>query len=48
MSVYSFHQEKVKYYDIATKNRAEFEKAMAEYNKKKVRCTCFSSELLPS
>lgn len=28
-------QEKVKYYDIATEKRAEFEKAMIEYNKKK-------------
>ena len=36
----SFHfihlQEKVKYYDIATEKRAEFEKARIEYNKKKV------------
>jgi hypothetical protein len=29
-------QEKVKYYDIATEKRAEFETAMIEYNKKKV------------
>lgn len=36
ISVYKFGQEKVKYYDIATEKRAEFEKAMAEYNKKKV------------
>jgi hypothetical protein len=42
-SAYPFHQEKVKYYDIATEKRAEFEKAMAEYNKKKVHCTSFSS-----
>jgi len=28
-------EEKVKYYDIATEKRAEFEKAMIEYNKKK-------------
>ncbi|TVU02483.1 hypothetical protein EJB05_52036 [Eragrostis curvula] len=28
-------EEKVKYFDIATEKRAEFEKAMAEYNKKK-------------
>uniref|UniRef100_A0A0A9HSV7 HMG box domain-containing protein n=1 Tax=Arundo donax TaxID=35708 RepID=A0A0A9HSV7_ARUDO len=28
-------EEKVKYYDIATEKRAEFEKAMVEYNKKK-------------
>ncbi|KAK3165010.1 hypothetical protein QOZ80_1AG0027780 [Eleusine coracana subsp. coracana] len=28
-------EEKVKYYDIATEKRAEFEKALAEYNKKK-------------
>jgi hypothetical protein len=26
----------VKYYDLATERRAEFEKAMAQYNKKKV------------
>lgn len=26
----------MKYYDIATEKRAEFEKAMVEYNKKKV------------
>ena len=32
----SLHQEKVKYYDLATERRAEFEKAMAQYNKKKV------------
>ncbi|KAL5674118.1 hypothetical protein ACJX0J_018424, partial [Zea mays] len=30
-------EEKVKYYDIATEKRAEFEKAMIEYNKKKVK-----------
>lgn len=29
-------QEKVKYYDMATEKRAEFDKAMIEYNKKKV------------
>ncbi|XP_039813028.1 high mobility group B protein 14-like [Panicum virgatum] len=28
-------EEKVKYYDIATEKRAEFEKARIEYNKKK-------------
>ncbi|RLN23326.1 hypothetical protein C2845_PM07G17400 [Panicum miliaceum] len=28
-------EEKVKYYDIATEERAEFDKAMIEYNKKK-------------
>ncbi|KAF8675780.1 hypothetical protein HU200_047268 [Digitaria exilis] len=28
-------QEKVKYYDMATEKRAEFDKAMIEYNKKK-------------
>ncbi|KAL6845382.1 hypothetical protein ACP4OV_024877 [Aristida adscensionis] len=31
-------EEKVKYYDLATEKRAEFEKAMAEYNKKKESC----------
>ena len=33
----------MKYYDLATERRAEFEKAMAQYNKKKVilQCTCF-------
>ncbi|XP_012072083.1 high mobility group B protein 14 isoform X1 [Jatropha curcas] len=29
------YEEKVKYYDIATEKRAEFDKAMAEYIKKK-------------
>ncbi|CAN1167248.1 High mobility group B protein 14 [Linum perenne] len=29
------HEEKVKYYDIATQKRAEFESAMKEYIKKK-------------
>ncbi|CAM0882011.1 unnamed protein product [Alopecurus aequalis] len=29
-------EEKVKYYDLATERRAEFEKAMAQYNKKKI------------
>ncbi|XP_040381667.1 high mobility group B protein 14 [Oryza brachyantha] len=28
-------EERVKYYDLATEKRAEYEKAMAEYNKKK-------------
>ncbi|XP_062217409.1 high mobility group B protein 14-like [Phragmites australis] len=28
-------EERVKYYDIATEKRAEFEKAVVEYNKKK-------------
>ncbi|KAL6615758.1 hypothetical protein ACP70R_038028 [Stipagrostis hirtigluma subsp. patula] len=28
-------EEKVKYYDLATEKRAEFEKAMVEYTKKK-------------
>ncbi|KAG2409836.1 High mobility group B protein [Vigna angularis] len=27
-------QEKVQYYDVATDKRAEFDRAMAEYNKK--------------
>jgi hypothetical protein len=31
----------VKYYDIATEKRAAFEKAMAEYNKKKVHYMLF-------
>ncbi|GJN18141.1 hypothetical protein PR202_gb05269 [Eleusine coracana subsp. coracana] len=34
-SVKTMQEEKVKYYDIATEKRAEFEKALAEYNKKK-------------
>ncbi|KAK8618567.1 hypothetical protein V6N13_132555 [Hibiscus sabdariffa] len=29
------YEEKVKYYDIATEKRAEFDTAMAEYNKRK-------------
>ncbi|KAE8671822.1 High mobility group B protein 14 [Hibiscus syriacus] len=29
------YEEKVKYYDIATEKRAEFDRAMAEYNKRK-------------
>ncbi|KAK1666281.1 hypothetical protein QYE76_054440 [Lolium multiflorum] len=29
-------EEKVKYYDLATERRAEFEKAMAQYNEKKI------------
>lgn len=42
----SLHQERVKYYDIATEKRAEYEKAVAEFDKKKVYflhiyCTCF-------
>lgn len=37
-----FYQEKVQYYDIATEKRAEFDKAMAEYKKRKV-----SSSALP-
>ncbi|KAL5227163.1 hypothetical protein ABZP36_015428 [Zizania latifolia] len=28
-------EERVKYYDLATEKRAEYEKAVAEYNKKK-------------
>ncbi|KAJ1396371.1 High mobility group box domain [Sesbania bispinosa] len=28
------YEEKVQYYDIATEKRAEFDRAMAEYNKK--------------
>jgi len=27
-------QEKVQYYDVATEKRAEFDRAMSEYNKK--------------
>lgn len=34
-----FYQEKVKYYDIATEKRAEFDRAMAEYIRRKVN-TC--------
>ncbi|KAK9153285.1 hypothetical protein Sjap_000765 [Stephania japonica] len=31
------YEDKVKYYDIATEKRAEFDQAMAEYLKKKAR-----------
>ncbi|KAF2314673.1 hypothetical protein GH714_028447 [Hevea brasiliensis] len=34
------YEEKVKYYDIATEKRAEFDKAMAEYIKKKENGEC--------
>ncbi|KAK9031108.1 hypothetical protein V6N11_032500 [Hibiscus sabdariffa] len=30
------YEEKVKYYDIATEKRAEFDTAMADYNKRKI------------
>lgn len=29
------YEEKVKYYDIATQKRAEFDRAMAEYTRRK-------------
>jgi len=35
-------QEKVQYYDVATDKRAEFDRAMAEYNKKRVSNLSFS------
>ncbi|EMS52164.1 High mobility group B protein 14 [Triticum urartu] len=38
-------EEKVKYYDLATERRAEFEKAMAQYNKKKVFVVHINGEL---
>uniref|UniRef100_M8BQG1 HMG1/2-like protein n=1 Tax=Aegilops tauschii TaxID=37682 RepID=M8BQG1_AEGTA len=38
-------EEKVKYYDLATERRAEFEKAMAQYNKKKVSVVHINGEL---
>ncbi|KAK8664585.1 hypothetical protein V6N13_084369 [Hibiscus sabdariffa] len=31
------YEEKVKYYDIATEKRAEFDTAMADYNKRKMK-----------
>lgn len=35
-------QEKVQYYDIATEKRAEFDRAMADYIKRKVFSSDFS------
>uniref|UniRef100_A0A7N0RDT8 HMG box domain-containing protein n=1 Tax=Kalanchoe fedtschenkoi TaxID=63787 RepID=A0A7N0RDT8_KALFE len=40
------YEEKVKYYDIATEKRAEFDKAMVEYNKKMVTSQVFFSKPL--
>lgn len=37
-----FWQEKVQYYDIATEKRAEFDRAMTEYNKKMVTNLSYS------
>lgn len=41
-------QEKVKYYDIATEKRAEFDLAMANFTKKMVKVYFQGKYILPS
>ncbi|KAF5768377.1 putative chromatin remodeling & transcriptional activation HMG family [Helianthus annuus] len=36
------YEVKVQYYDVATEQRAEFEKALADYAKRKVRMFFFT------